>query len=164
MGERKDYYWSWRERRHQIPKFLGVPPESLSDPILTELDGFTPAFLETLKTEGSATVLNGMPASRGSTTGPARVLQGADDIHQIQTGEILVCEGTTPSWTPAFTKIVGCLTDQGGTLSHAAIVGREYGIPCVVALGNATARIKTGDTLALDGTTGTVTILQRAQG
>jgi len=164
VGERKDYYWSWRGRRHQIPKFLGVPPESLSDPILTELDGFTPAFLETLKTQGSATTLNGMPASRGSATGPARVLQGADDIHQIQAGEILVCEGTTPSWTPAFTKIAGCLTDQGGTLSHAAIVGREYGIPCVVAMGNATARIKTGDTLALDGTTGTVTILQRAQG
>ena len=90
------------------------------------------------------------------------MLLGADRIHDIQPGEILVCEGTTPSWTPAFTRIAGCLTDQGGTLSHAAIVGREYGVPCVVALGNATARIRTGDVLELDGGTGTVRIVTRA--
>ncbi|MEE3287597.1 MAG: PEP-utilizing enzyme [Pseudomonadota bacterium] len=162
VSERKDYYWSWRERRNRIPKFLGVPPDSLSDPILTELDGFTPEFLETLKEDGTATTLKGMPASQGRAQGAARVLLGADRIHDIQPGEILVCEGTTPSWTPAFTKIAGCLTDQGGTLSHAAIVGREYGVPCVVALGNATARIRTGDELELDGGAGTVRILKRA--
>ena len=162
VSERKDYYWLWRERRNRIPKFLGVPPETLSDPILTELDGFTAEFLETLKVEGTATTLKGMPASQGRAQGAARVLLGADRIHDIQPGEILVCEGTTPSWTPAFTRIAGCLTDQGGTLSHAAIVGREYGVPCVVALGNATARIRTGDVLELDGGTGTVRILTRA--
>jgi pyruvate,water dikinase len=162
VSERKDYYWSWRERRNRIPKFLGVPPDSLSDPILTELDGFTAEFLETLKEDGTATTLKGMPASQGRAQGAARVLLGADRIHDIQPGEILVCEGTTPSWTPAFTKIAGCLTDQGGTLSHAAIVGREYGVPCVVALGNATARIRTGDELELDGGAGTVRILKRA--
>jgi pyruvate,water dikinase len=92
----------------------------------------------------------------------ARVLQSSDELHRVAPGEILVCESTSPNWTPAFGKIGGAICDGGGMLSHAAIVGREYGVPTVTAVGVATLAIKDGDTVEVDGTAGKVTILKRA--
>jgi PEP-utilizing family enzyme len=69
---------------------------------------------------------------------------------------------TSPNWTPAFAKIAACVCDGGGTLSHAAIVGREYSVPTVTATGLATVVIADGDEVEVDGTTGWVTVLQRA--
>ena len=84
----------------------------------------------------------------------------ATELFVLEEGEILVCEATSPNWTPAFALIAGCVCDGGGSLTHAAIVSREYGIPCVVGTSVATSRIRTGDLVEVDGTKGTVTILE----
>jgi pyruvate,water dikinase len=89
----------------------------------------------------------------------ARVLRNAADIGQILDGEILVCPVTNPSWGPVFGRIKAAVSDIGGTMSHAAIVAREYGLPAVVGTGQATKRITTGQRLRVDGNRGVVTIL-----
>jgi pyruvate,water dikinase len=91
--------------------------------------------------------------------GIARVLMTVNEIGQIRQGEILVCAVTAPSWGPVFGKIAAAVSDIGGTMSHAAIVAREYGMPAVVGTGRATTRIKTGDRVRVDGDRGIVTIL-----
>ena len=93
--------------------------------------------------------------------GRARVIRSADELDLLQEGEILVATTTSPSWAPAFTKIVGAVTDVGGAMCHAAIVCREYGLPTVVGTGRGTSAIKTGDLVRIDGDEGLVTILER---
>jgi len=82
-----------------------------------------------------------------------------DEFDQVRKGEILVCQMTNPAWVVLFTKIVGLVTDAGGTVSHPAVVSREFGIPAVVGTSNATQRIKTGDRIRVNGSTGVVEIL-----
>jgi pyruvate,water dikinase len=106
--------------------------------------------------------IKGFAASAGVAEGPARVLKLLKDIVDLQPGEILVCPSTNPSWAPVFTNIKAAVTDIGGLTSHAAIVCREYGVPSVTGTGVATAVIKTGDTLKVDGDTGVVEIVKRA--
>ena len=72
---------------------------------------------------------------------------------------ILVCRYTDPEWTPLFALAAGVVVDTGGTLSHAAIVAREYGIPAVLATGNATSVIKDGDMILVDASQGIVNLL-----
>jgi pyruvate,water dikinase len=104
-------------------------------------------------------VLRGAAAAPGAVEGIARVVRGVDQIGDVREGEILVCGATSPAWAPIFTKIRAAVTDVGGVMSHAAIVCREYGLPAVVGTGRATAEIKTGQTIAVDGTAGRVEIL-----
>jgi phosphohistidine swiveling domain-containing protein len=158
---RKQYFDHWYQRRASMPKMLGTIPASVDDPIVIEIFGLNGHFLDTIKAASSGqevTTLTGVPASKGTARGIARVLSNSDELHRIQPGEILVCESTSPNWTPAFAKIAACVCDGGGTLSHAAIVGREYGVPTVTAVGLATAVIKDGDEIEVNGTTGTVTL------
>ena len=160
---RKQYFDHWYQRRSAMPKMLGTIPETVDDPILIEIFGLNPQFLDTIRNAGSAGdthVLRGIAASKGRARGVARVLSNADQLHRIQPGEVLVCESTSPNWTPAFAKIAACVCDGGGTLSHAAIVGREYGVPTVTAVGLATMLIKDGDEVEVDGSTGTVTVFR----
>ena len=91
--------------------------------------------------------------------GPARVVKTVKEISDIREGEILVCTITSPAWAPIFSKIEAAVTDIGGVMSHAAIVCREYGLPAVVGTGRATSQIRTGQLLRVDGSAGTVTIL-----
>jgi pyruvate,water dikinase len=91
--------------------------------------------------------------------GTARVITTVGDLHLVLPGEILVCGGTTTEWTPAFGIILACVCDTGGSLTHAAIVSREYGIPCVVGTAIATQVVKTGDRIRVDGRAGTVQVL-----
>lgn len=168
IEDRRQYFDHWQDRRATMPKMLGSIPDTVDDPILIEIFGLNPQFLDTVKAASAGVEMNtlsGVPAAKGKARGVARVLLNADDLHRIQPGEILVCESTSPNWTPAFAKIAGCVCDGGGTLSHAAIVGREYGVPTVTAAVMATAMIKDGDIVEVDGTTGTVTIFREgAQG
>jgi pyruvate,water dikinase len=87
------------------------------------------------------------------------VLLSVNEIGQVRDGEILVCPVTAPSWGPVFGKIRAAVSDIGGTMSHAAIVAREYGMPAVVGTGTATNRIRTGQRVRVDGDRGVVTIL-----
>lgn len=103
--------------------------------------------------------LRGVGASRGVATGKACVVERVEDFDKVEEGTILVCHFTEPEWTPLFAKVKAAVTDTGGELSHAAIVAREYGMPAVLGVGNATSIIKDGDELIVDGTKGVVTIL-----
>jgi pyruvate,water dikinase len=101
-------------------------------------------------------VISGVPTSPGKVTATARVLHGPQDFDQMQPGDILVAGITTPAWTPLFTMASGVVTDIGGPLSHGSIVAREYGIPAVMGTGIGTKLIKSGQTITLDGTAGTI--------
>jgi pyruvate,water dikinase len=83
-----------------------------------------------------------------------------EDGHQLRPGEILVTVTTNVGWTPLFPRAAAVVTDIGGSLSHAAIVARELGIPAVVGCGDATLRLNTGDRVRVDGGHGTVDILE----
>jgi phosphoenolpyruvate synthase/pyruvate phosphate dikinase len=111
---------------------------------------------------GAPTRLTGAAASAGIAEGRARVLNDPALLGSVQAGEILVCTITSPAWAPIFPKIKATVTDIGGVMSHAAIVSREYGKPAVVGTGRATAVIKTGQLLRVDGSTGIVEILDEA--
>lgn len=97
-------------------------------------------------------VLTGNAGTGGSVTGTARLIMGQTDFAAFQPGEILVAQITTPAYTPLFAVAGGVVTDVGGVLSHGSIVAREYGIPAVLGAGAATARIRTGDVITVDGT------------
>ncbi|WP_327582995.1 PEP-utilizing enzyme [Nonomuraea sp. NBC_00507] len=167
VDERRAYYEHWLARRPRMPKVLGTVPEDMSDPVMREIFGTNAGFFAAMKQLGGdtsqVTSLSGVAASSGVARGVARVLHGAEELHRIEPGEILVCEATSPNWTPAFAKIAACVCDSGGTLTHASIVSREYRIPCVCGVGIATSTIRTGDEIEVDGTRGTVRILKRAE-
>lgn len=162
---RHEYFDYWHERRPSMPKVLGTIPEAVTDPVLIEIFGLNQHFLTAIQAAGSDSdvkTLTGVPASKGKARGRARVFNNADNLHTLEPGDILVCESTSPNWTPAFAKIAGCVCDGGGMLSHAAIVGREYGVPTVTAVGLGTVVITEGDEVEVDGDTGTVTVIKKA--
>lgn len=104
----------------------------------------------------------GVSGCTGHARGRARVLLSADDPSALEPGEILVAPLTDPSWTPLFVAAAGVVVDVGAPFSHAAIVSRELGIPCVVSATDATRRIEDGALIEVNGTTGTVTVLESA--
>ncbi len=180
-----DYYANWAvnaptasaahwapivERRRAIhakldawkaPKALGAPPEVITEPFTIMLWGITSESVNNWlgSDEGSENELTGMAASPGSVEGIARIIYEPDEVNDLEQGEILVAPITAPSWAPVFPKIQACVTDIGGMMSHAAIVCREYGVPAVTGTGFGTDKIKTGDRIRVDGSTGKVTIL-----
>ena len=142
---------------------LNTPPEVITEPFTRMLWGITTEQVQQWLAgddEGQAGVLKGMAASPGKVEGLARVIMHADDLAEIQPGEILVAPITAPSWGPIFGKIKATVTDIGGMMSHAAIVCREYGLPAVTGTGSASTTIRTGQMLRVDGTKGTVEILE----
>jgi len=127
-------------RRRHIPRVL------LSDGTEPEAEHAAPA------PEGA---LVGVPASAGTVTGVVRVVLDPADAH-LEPGEILVAPSTDPGWTPLFLTAGGLVMEMGGSNSHGAVVAREYGIPAVVGVPDATARLHTGQTVTVDGAAGTV--------
>jgi phosphohistidine swiveling domain-containing protein len=102
----------------------------------------------------------GRPASRGIVEGVVRVAKSIQDARDVQRGEILVAPVTDVGWTPYFTVIAALVTDIGSSVSHGAVVAREYGLPCVVNTLVATQVLKTGDRVRVDGDRGLVTRLE----
>jgi pyruvate,water dikinase len=142
------------------PPALGPVPEALNDPAVKMLWGVTAQTLEAWSSEiVDEHEIHGYAASPGVVEGTARVLRDVNQIGELRDGEILVCPVTAPSWGPVFGKIKAAVSDIGGTMSHAAIVAREYGMPAVVGTGHATKRIKTGQRLRVDGDRGIVRII-----
>ena len=164
VGERRDYFRQWNARRSTHAQGAGHRPRRGRRP------------------DHDRGVRDQRPLAEGHAT---RRRRGRDRAHRHRRrqghgagyrpcpvqqrrvppalpGDVLVCESTSPNWTPAFGKIAACVCDGGGTLSHAAIVGREYGIPTVTAVAIATVTIRDGDEIEVDGTRGIVTILKRA--
>jgi pyruvate,water dikinase len=102
----------------------------------------------------------GICGCAGEAEGTARVVMVYEDLKKVKPGDILVCPGINPTWTPAFGLVKGVITDTGGTLCHAAIIGREYGVPTIVNTQQSTSRIKSGQKLRMDATNGTIYILK----
>jgi pyruvate,water dikinase len=103
--------------------------------------------------------LQGVAASAGRVTGTARVILDPREAARLKAGEILVAPSTNPAWSPLFLQAAGLVTEIGGTLSHGAILAREYGIPAVLNVRQATQRIRSGQTVLVDGYAGTVTLV-----
>ncbi|MGW4332409.1 PEP-utilizing enzyme [Rhodococcus koreensis] len=102
----------------------------------------------------------GVSGCTGTARGIARVLTTPDDPSALEPGEILIAPITDPSWTPLFVAASAVVVDVGAPFSHAAIVSREIGIPCIVSATDATKRIPNGALIEVDGTTGVVTVLE----
>lgn len=122
----------------------------------------TPFVVATEDASEDGGAVNGVGVSGGVVEGRARVLL-TPDFTQVRPGEILVAPTTDPSWSTAMFVSAGLVVDIGGALSHAAVVARELGVPCVVNTRVGTRRIRTGDLLRVDGGTGKVELLNTAE-
>ena len=111
------------------------------------------------KTRKQSETYSGVGVSAGVGKGQARVLSQPSDIHPSDRNYILVCPSTDPAWTPLFLNASGLVMERGGMLSHGAVVAREYGIPAVVNISNATQNITDGQMIEVDGNNGTVAVL-----
>ena len=114
--------------------------------------------METALSSGEEGIV-GIGGSTGQAKGKVKIVKSPAEFHKLEEGDVLVCTYTDPEWTPLFCLAAGVVVDTGGTLSHAAIVAREYQIPAVLATGNATKLLKDGDIVLVDGNTGKVTKL-----
>lgn len=103
----------------------------------------------------------GICGCAGEVEGTARVVINYEDLKNVQPGEILICPGTNPAWTPVFGIVSAVITDRGGTLSHAAIIGREYGVPTIVNTFEGTAKIKTGQKLKINANEGAIFVMDK---
>lgn len=111
-------------------------------------------------TPSDTAIVSGVPASPGRARGPVRLVRGPDQFDDLQPGDILVAPLTAPAWTPLFARAAGIVTDVGSAAAHASIIAREYGIPAVVGCGDATARLRNGMQVTVDGTAGNVELAQ----
>jgi pyruvate,water dikinase len=157
-------------RKHRVDNV----PAQLGDPASPPppMDGLPPHVIRVMTALGTAiqsleagaegnrdsTVVKGIGASPGTYSGIARVIDGPDDLRRLERGDVLVAAATTDSFNIVLPLLGAIVTNAGGLLSHAAIVGREYGIPSVVGTRNATALIADGTRVTVDGTTGEVRI------
>jgi pyruvate,water dikinase len=108
---------------------------------------------------GAGDELVGIPGCPGQATGRARVVLDPSNPMALEPGDVLVAPITDPAWTPLFVPAAAVVVDVGAQVSHAVIVSRELGIPCVVSVTDATRRIPDGATVTVDGTAGTVTLV-----
>ena len=137
-----------------------TPPFFLRDgiiPPLTEWETRAPTA-ESALSEGD--VLAGTAGCPGVVTGRARIVRDPTSPPDLEPGDIMVAPLTDPAWTPLFLAVDGVVVNVGGQVSHAVIVSREMGIPCVVSVADATERIQDGATITVDGTNGNVTLIR----
>jgi phosphohistidine swiveling domain-containing protein len=137
-AQRRLAYDYWRQAR--FPEALGADGRPLALATATEI----------------ARTLTGIPASAGQARGQAVIINSPAEAGRVQPGQILVTRSTDPGWTPLFSLVGGLVLEIGGQLSHGAIVAREYGLPAVVNVPEATARIQDGQTIVVDGSAGRV--------
>lgn len=146
----------WRGQRR------ATPPAML--PETGWMHRLTVPFLPAGDRVQAGDAISGVAASGGQVTARARVLEGPADFGAMEPGEVLVARITTPAWTSLFGLAAAVVTDVGGPLSHSSIVAREYGIPAVLGTGAATSRIRTGQTVRVDGDAGVVILLSSEGG
>jgi pyruvate,water dikinase len=160
VAERRAALAVWA--KHPTAPALGAVPDVIDDPAIVMLWGITRESLDRWLSADSGPnkdEIRGVAACRGVAEGIARIITAVDQMSRLKKGDILVCQITNPTWAPIFDKIAAAVSDIGGSMSHAAIVAREYGLPAVVGTGNGTTRIKDGQRIRVDGGRGIVTIL-----
>ncbi|MGC4377635.1 PEP-utilizing enzyme [Fictibacillus sp. Mic-4] len=143
--------------KKKVPVTYGTPPEGFHENQLFE------RVLGRIEEKATATQTSfkGFAASKGTYTGTVKVVHHLDEFQKLKKGDVLVCKTTTPPWTVLFSSAGAVITDAGGILSHSGIIAREYKIPAVVGTRVATATLKDGDVVAVDGTNGVVTIVKQ---
>jgi pyruvate,water dikinase len=166
LAARADYRATHTSK--DAPPFLGDPPQPPPDP-----SGLPPGIGRVMRATGIALdslfgssdaehshdVLRGLAASPGIYEGPARLIAGPAEFGRIQQGDVLLTPATTEAFNILLPLLGAIVTDNGGLLSHSAIVAREYGIPGVVGTREATDRIADGTRVRVDGAAGEVTVL-----
>jgi len=141
-----------KQRREEFEKYSDrLPPKFLKGN--TEFD-------DTVVREANVLKITGTAASPGIATSRVRVVGTINELSGVREGEIMVTSNTDPGWTPVFPKLGGLITETGGILSHGAVVSREYNIPAVTAVKDATKILKTGQKITVDGNEGVVTIME----
>lgn len=139
------------ERKMEFHRYKSVlPPKFLKNGI---------DFDDTVVTEGQNAIY-GAAASPGTFTGTARVIDSIKGLSTVRDGDILVTSNTDPGWTAVFSRLGALVTETGGILSHGAVISREYRIPAVTAVKNATAMIRTGQKITVDGNEGVIYIIE----
>jgi rifampicin phosphotransferase len=136
-----------RRQSLEPPRVVGKPKAEASEPDRFDGGRFQPDADGTLRGTG---------ASAGVARGRVRVVLGPEDFDRVEPGDIIVAPASNPGWVQLFSIAAGFLTDTGGVLSHAAVVAREFGLPAVVGLGDATKRIPDGRIVEIDGAAGLV--------
>jgi rifampicin phosphotransferase len=141
---------------HGMPDVRGLPKEAreIHEDLIWAMQRVR-APRQTSSTDDGGGV-SGVPASPGRYQGTVRVIHNEQEFHRLQAGDVLVCPSTSSSWAVLFGTAGALVTDQGGSLSHPAIIAREHGIPAVVATVNGTERLKEGQIVIVDGSTGRV--------
>ena len=143
--------------RASFEEAVGMDLIPSGDPIIIKIVvGELPRVRPELKAD-----IYGVCGSPGVAEGPARVITNYNQLDEVQNGDILVCPGTNPAWTPVFGLVKAVVSDRGGTLSHTAIVGREYGIPVLVNTFTGSSMIKTGQRIKVDATEGALYFLDK---
>ena len=132
-------------RRRQVPRILVSDGRAFYEGLGSETD--------------SDDVITGSPVSPGVAEGNVHIIFDPSGA-QLAPGEILVCPGTDPAWTPLFMAAGGLITEVGGMMTHGSVVAREYGIPAVVGVHQATTRLKNGQRIRIDGTAGKIVVLE----
>lgn len=140
------------DRRAERSRFSKITPPKNLGTFPPEHEGATEpdSPLDSLGT------LRGSAASKGEASGIARVVLSPDDFHKVNKGDVLVCRSTAPMWTPLFRIISALVSEAGGILSHPAVVAREFNLPAVVGVPNATNLITDGQPITVSGTDGIV--------
>jgi pyruvate,water dikinase len=147
-----------REREEQYRSLFDLEPPFVvvgPPPPLSQWTRRADAIAEPV---AAGTVLQGIPGCPGTATGRARVVLEPDDPRGLEPGDVLVAPSTDPAWTPLFVPAAAVVVDVGAQITHAVIVSRELGIPCVVSVTGASKIIADGAVVTVDGTAGTVTV------
>lgn len=146
-------------RRAEYRRFLRVtPPMFLAGGREFDLEDAAHQVSTT-----SAGTISGIAASAGRATGTARVVHDIRELGRVKPGDILVTNSTDPGWTPVFLLIKGLVLETGGILAHGTVLSREYGIPAVTSVRQATSVIKEGDLITIDGSNGSIHLPQGLQ-
>jgi pyruvate,water dikinase len=145
----------WRELFELQPPFI------IADADVPPLSQWPRRGAQVVDAAAVGDVLRGVSGSPGTARGIARVVLDPAEPGDLQPGDILVAPNTDPSWTPLFMSAGAVVVDVGGQISHAVIVSRELGVPCVVSVTDATRRIPAGALIEVNGTDGTIAVLSK---
>jgi pyruvate,water dikinase len=170
VPETHDMRYITRRRRASWDSWQTRP----NPPLITDRSSFDEAVAKDLVPSGDVIALKivvgeipkpkpelgadmfGLCGSPGEAEGPARIAIYDEDLERVQPGDIVVCPSAGPTWAPIFDIVSGIVTDRGGTLSHAANIGREYAVPTIVNTFEGTTRIKDGQRLRIDADKGAI--------
>lgn len=162
VEDRRQQWQEWCKQENppmigtlSMDEAMGLMVRSNDPIVLKVVVGSFPVARPELKAD-----IYGVPGSPGVGEGPARVVMTDEDLARVQEGDVLIAPATYPTWTPVFSLLAGVVVDRGASLSHAAIVGREYNIPVVMNVFDGTKKIKNGQRVKVDGNLGVVYILE----